>query len=144
MLSRLERLLASSSRADVQIQLDRREPIYTNQDTVSGHILLHNESSIHISTINVTLSGIATSRLGPGKRIESHQACFPRLATDRSFVPNLLQLLQKTQQVFPPCRTSEYLTLGHGTHTFPFSITVSKLRVSCHYAPILTDLLWNI
>jgi hypothetical protein len=74
MLSRLGHSLSLSSKMDVQIQLDKREATYTNQDTVSGRLILHARSSVDISGIQVTLSGSALSRLHSGRRTESHQA----------------------------------------------------------------------
>ncbi|PKX95193.1 uncharacterized protein P174DRAFT_127316 [Aspergillus novofumigatus IBT 16806] len=108
MLSRLGHSSLLSSRMDVQIQLDKREATYTNQDTVSGRLILHTRSSVDISAIQVTLSGSALSRLHSGRRTESHQ------------------LFHKTQRVFPPPSQGNLdmasFTLGHGTYVFPFSI----------------------
>ncbi|KAE8360581.1 hypothetical protein BDV27DRAFT_148574 [Aspergillus caelatus] len=96
---------------DLHIRLDQERGAYTEKDTVSGHIFLRNRSPVNISTITVKLSGIATSRLSSGKYIESHQ------------------LFQRFQNVFPPHKmpdmlVSKTLTVGSGTHIFPFSLTV--------------------
>ncbi|KAE8412021.1 hypothetical protein BDV36DRAFT_288243 [Aspergillus pseudocaelatus] len=103
---------------DLHIRLDQERGAYTEKDTVSGHIFLRNRSPVNISTITVKLSGIATSRLSSGKYIESHQ------------------LFQRFQNVFPPHKMpdmplSKTLTVGSGTHIFPFSLTFPSTS-ECH------------
>ncbi|KAJ5595450.1 uncharacterized protein N7459_001658 [Penicillium hispanicum] len=63
---------------EVEIKLDRDYPVYTNNDTVSGKVIMETESPVKISTITVTLVGIAVSRLGLGGKSECHQ--FPELS----------------------------------------------------------------
>jgi len=72
MLSKLAGRLIGRTAMEVYINLDRDDAIYTNQDTISGDIILITRSSMKISTITVNLSGIATSRLDQGKS-EVHQ-----------------------------------------------------------------------
>ncbi|KAE8156815.1 hypothetical protein BDV40DRAFT_305707 [Aspergillus tamarii] len=99
---------------DLHIRLDQERGAYTEKDNVSGHIFLRNKSPVNISTVTVKLSGIATSRLSSGKYIESHQ------------------LFQRVQNVFPPHKmpdmpVSKSLTVGPGTHIFPFSLTTRNI-----------------
>ncbi|KAE8308798.1 hypothetical protein BDV41DRAFT_591785 [Aspergillus transmontanensis] len=103
---------------DLQIRLDQERGAYTEKDTVSGHLFLRNKVPVNISTITVKLSGIATSRLSSGKYVESHQ------------------LFQRFQNVFPPHKMTETpvsksLTVGPGTHIFPFSLTFPSTS-ECH------------
>ncbi|KAE8382869.1 hypothetical protein BDV26DRAFT_288172 [Aspergillus bertholletiae] len=103
---------------DLQIRLDQERGAFTENDTVSGHLFLRTKAPVNISTITVRLSGIATSRLSSGKYIESHQ------------------LFQRVQTVFPPHRVAEIpvsrsLTVGSGTHIFPFSLTFASTS-ECH------------
>ncbi|KAF7588563.1 hypothetical protein BBP40_005518 [Aspergillus hancockii] len=103
---------------DIQIRLDQERGAYSDRDAVSGNIVLRNKSPVNISTITVRLSGIATSRLGSGRYIESHQ------------------LLQRFQHVFPPHKLTDMsvsggLTVGPGTHILPFSLMFSPAS-ECH------------
>ncbi|OGM39487.1 hypothetical protein ABOM_011747 [Aspergillus bombycis] len=99
---------------DLQVRLDQEWGAYTEKDTVSGQLVLRNKAPVNISTIIVKLFGIATSRLNSGKYIESHQ------------------LFQRVQNVFPPQKMAEMpgsrsLTVGCGTHVFPFSLTTRNI-----------------
>ncbi|KAE8389103.1 hypothetical protein BDV23DRAFT_173412 [Aspergillus alliaceus] len=94
---------------DIQILLDKMHPVYTNQDQVSGHVILRNEAELDIATITIKLSGSATSRLDSGKLTESHE------------------LFTRSEQILPPgnCAglfTSRAVTIPPGEHSFPFSI----------------------
>jgi hypothetical protein len=60
-------------RMDIQIQLDRKPPIYTNEDVISGRVILRSDAQMDIATITINLSGTATSRLDLGKLTESHK-----------------------------------------------------------------------
>ncbi|KNG83637.1 hypothetical protein ANOM_007200 [Aspergillus nomiae NRRL 13137] len=103
---------------DLQVRLDQEWGAYTEKDTVSGHLIFRNKAPVNISTITVKLSGIATSRLNSGRYVESHQ------------------LFQRFQNVFPPQKITEIpvsrsLTVGSGTHIFPFSLTFPATS-ECH------------
>ncbi|KAL3481558.1 hypothetical protein BJX99DRAFT_253480 [Aspergillus californicus] len=107
MLSQVERMLGSS-RMDVQIQL--REPaVYSNEDEISGHVILTAAAQLDISTVEVKLSGSAVSRLDSRRSTESHQ------------------LFKISDQIFPPEKcatsfTSRAVTVPPGEHSFAFSI----------------------
>lgn len=58
---------------EVQINLAQRDSFYTNQSCVSGDIVLDAKCSVNITTIVVTLSGAAISRLGSQGSSEIHQ-----------------------------------------------------------------------
>lgn len=60
---------------DIQILLDNMHPVYTNEDQVSGRVILRNEAEMDIATIRIDLSGSATSRLDSGKLTERHEVC---------------------------------------------------------------------
>lgn len=63
-----------------QVELDRDSSIYTNQDTVTGRLILDIESPVTISKSAVDLSGIAISTLSSRKRSEMHRvSCFQPL-----------------------------------------------------------------
>ncbi|KAG2004004.1 hypothetical protein GB937_009241 [Aspergillus fischeri] len=66
-----------TSRVDIQIQLDRKPPVYTNEDVISGCVILRSETEMDIATITINLTGTATSRLDSGKLTESHK--FPKV-----------------------------------------------------------------
>ncbi|OJJ65780.1 hypothetical protein ASPBRDRAFT_60292 [Aspergillus brasiliensis CBS 101740] len=94
---------------EIQIQLDKRKPFYTNEDEVAGHVVLRNDIEVDIATITIRLAGQATSRLDSGKLTESHE------------------LFQRSLQIFPPgnCAgwfTSGTVTIPPGEHSFPFCI----------------------
>lgn len=113
---------------DVQVKLDRDRSLYSNGDTVTGEIILLADCSMSISRLVVTLSCIAISRATSGKKSEVHQVYHHgfRRECDGS---NILQLLQKSHQIFP-----SGMTLCKGRHAFAFSITVGLNDVSCLYA----------
>lgn len=71
----VERFFKSPSNMDIQIHLDREQPTYTNEDVVSGHVILINGAQLDIAAITIKLSGSATSRLNSGKLTQSHQVC---------------------------------------------------------------------
>lgn len=75
MLPKMARFLGPPSRMDIQIQLDKKDPVYTNDDQVSGRVILYNEAEVDIATITIRLSGAATSRLRSEKLTESHEVC---------------------------------------------------------------------
>ncbi|PYH76999.1 hypothetical protein BO82DRAFT_406608 [Aspergillus uvarum CBS 121591] len=92
-----------------QVELDKREPTYTNNDCVSGRLILNLDSPVDISQITVTLLGRSISRMEGSSHTECHQ------------------LIQEAQQIFPPCGqldqdTSRFRTLGPKQYTFPFSV----------------------
>lgn len=66
-----------------QVELERDDLIYTNNDTVTGKIILVTLSSVLISNISVTLSAISTSRLRSRKSIETHRVFTLLLPTAR-------------------------------------------------------------
>jgi len=75
MPSQVERFFKSPSLMDIRIQLDREHSAYTNEDVVSGHVILNNDVQFDIAAITMKLSGSATSRLDSGKLTQSHQVC---------------------------------------------------------------------
>ncbi|KAL4873122.1 hypothetical protein BDV12DRAFT_192621 [Aspergillus spectabilis] len=94
---------------DIRIHLCREPPVYTNEDEVSGHVILTTETQVDISTISIKLAGTATSRLYSGRLTESHQ------------------LFKTSKQIFPPFKcassfTSRSATVSRGQHAFAFSI----------------------
>ncbi|KAA8644639.1 uncharacterized protein ATNIH1004_008845 [Aspergillus tanneri] len=120
MLSRVERFFESPSRMDLRIQLKKEQPVYTNEDEVSGHVVLRNEAEVDITKITIKLSGSATSRLDSGKLTELHE------------------LFKRNKQVFPPSHcaswfTSGDLTVSPGEHAFPFSIRFPQVS-ECYKA----------
>lgn len=68
-------LRLSQSPMEVELRLDQKEAIYTSRDTVSGEVVLHTESPADLSTIVLTLSATATSRLTKSRRTETHTVC---------------------------------------------------------------------
>ncbi|THC90391.1 hypothetical protein EYZ11_010154 [Aspergillus tanneri] len=94
MLSRVERFFESPSRMDLRIQLKKEQPVYTNEDEVSGHVVLRNEAEVDITKITIKLSGSATSRLDSGKLTELHE------------------LFKRNKQVFPPSHCASWFTSG--------------------------------
>ncbi|RHZ43069.1 uncharacterized protein CDV56_100491 [Aspergillus thermomutatus] len=109
MLSRVERFFRSPSRIDIRIHLEKKQPIYTNEDEVSGHVIIHNRAEVDLARITIKLSGSATSRLDSGKLTESHE------------------LFKKSEEIFPPSHCAGFFTAGAvtvspGEHAFPFSI----------------------
>ncbi|OJZ82949.1 hypothetical protein ASPFODRAFT_700856 [Aspergillus luchuensis CBS 106.47] len=94
---------------EVEIQLDEKVLYYTNEDEVSGHVVLRSDTELDIATIVISLSGQATSRLDSRKLNETHK------------------LFQRNEQIFPPVNcagwfTSGAVTMPPGEHSFPFSI----------------------
>lgn len=75
MLSKLVGWLAGPRAMEVQINLDEGRTVYSSGDTVAGEIMLLAESSMHVSSIVIILSGIAVSRSKSGKNCEVHQVC---------------------------------------------------------------------
>lgn len=75
MPSQVERFLKSPSDMDIRIHLDGEQPTYTNEDVVSGHVMLRNGAQLDITAITIKLSGSATSRLNSNKLTQSHQVC---------------------------------------------------------------------
>ncbi|OJJ37007.1 hypothetical protein ASPWEDRAFT_170504 [Aspergillus wentii DTO 134E9] len=130
MLSRVERFLDSPSRIDLRVQLDREQAVYTNEDAVSGHIILRNEAQVDVAAITVTLSGSATSRLRSGKLTESHQVTILNSFKGPLVFDSARQLFKRVEQVFPLNPGSSWFTnsramsLGPGEYTFSFSIRV--------------------
>ncbi|KAL2833342.1 hypothetical protein BDW59DRAFT_156843 [Aspergillus cavernicola] len=105
MLSQVKHLF--NPRMDVRIRL-RDPPVYTNEDEVSGHVILATAAQVDISTITIKLSGSATSRLDSGLT-ETHQ------------------LFKTNEQIFPPSKcatsfTSRAATVSPGEHAFAFTI----------------------
>ncbi|KAL2812842.1 hypothetical protein BJX63DRAFT_395650 [Aspergillus granulosus] len=110
MLSQVERLL-KPSRMEIRICLDRSHAGYTNKDEISGHVVLKSETQVNITTITISLSGYATSRLNAGRLVETHQ------------------LFQSNEELFPPKEFSSTfspraVTISPGQHSFPFSFRV--------------------
>lgn len=132
MLSRVARLVGYPSNMEIQIQLDKRNPFYTNEDEVAGHVVLRNDIEVDIATITISLAGQATSRLDSGKLTESHEVYSPTTALCSNRLIQSKQLFQRSLQIFPPgnCAgwfTSGTVTIPPGEHSFPFSIMVSGL-----------------
>ncbi|EYE91870.1 uncharacterized protein EURHEDRAFT_463772 [Aspergillus ruber CBS 135680] len=105
---------------DIRIHLDREQPTYTNEDVVSGHVMLRNGAQLDITAITIKLSGSATSRLNSNKLTQSHQ------------------LFERTEQAFPPSQyatwfTSRKVTIPPGEHAFPFSIRFPQVS-ECYKA----------
>lgn len=75
MLSKIVKWFGGPKAMGVQINLDQGRNVYSSGDTVTGEIMLLTESSMSISSIVVTLSGIAVSRSQSGKSCEVHQVC---------------------------------------------------------------------
>lgn len=75
MLSRVTRLFGCPANMEVQIQLEKKLLHYTNEDQVSGHVVLRSDTELDIATIAINLSGQATSRLESGKLNETHKVC---------------------------------------------------------------------
>ncbi|GAT29916.1 hypothetical protein RIB2604_03102510 [Aspergillus luchuensis] len=112
---------------EVEIQLDEKVLYYTNEDEVSGHVVLRSDTELDIATIVISLSGQATSRLDSRKLNETHKACAVTtlLYTSRLTLPK--KLFQRNEQIFPPVNcagwfTSGAVTMPPGEHSFPFSI----------------------
>lgn len=58
----------------VQVNLDRDDPVYTNRDSVSGEVIIMEcNSSLNLSSISVSLLGTAVSRSGGSS--ETHLVC---------------------------------------------------------------------
>jgi hypothetical protein len=64
-----------STQLRVDLKLDREEPVYSHQDTISGEVTLHTDFPTEISSISLNLSAVATARLRDGRRAEVHQVC---------------------------------------------------------------------
>ncbi|KAJ5860245.1 uncharacterized protein N7529_007555 [Penicillium soppii] len=116
MIFKLGSVLLSPAPMEVDLQLDQKEPVYTHRDTVSGRVILCNESAADLSTVVLKLSGTAISRFNHSSRTETHH------------------IFKKSQQIFPPellMKESKgsSVTLGGGILTLPFSITVSTIEV---------------
>lgn len=129
MLSRVARLFGYPANMEVEIQLDEKVLYYTNEDEVSGHVVLRSDTELDIATIVISLSGQATSRLDSRKLNETHKACAVTtlLYTSRLTLPK--KLFQRNEQIFPPVNcagwfTSGAVTMPPGEHSFPFSIMV--------------------
>ncbi|KAJ5143348.1 uncharacterized protein N7515_002135 [Penicillium bovifimosum] len=108
-------LRLSQSPLAVELRLDQKEAVYTDLDTVTGEIILCSESPADISSIVLTLSGTATSRLNNGRRTESHN------------------LFIKSSRIFPSDPLMKDLkrssvTIGGGIHVLQFSITMMLLN----------------
>lgn len=124
-----------TSRMDLQIELDKPEPTYTNNDCVTGHVILNLDSPVDISQITVTLLGRSVSRMERSSHTECHQVCFLNYLW-RPVICRLTlsKLIQETLQIFPPCgqldqNTSRFRTLGPKQYIFPFSLAVRILRI---------------
>lgn len=61
------------------VELDRNDFIFTYQDTVTGKVVIDASSSVKISNISVTLSGIAISTLNSRKE-ETHRVSAPQMS----------------------------------------------------------------
>ncbi|PLB53603.1 hypothetical protein P170DRAFT_451657, partial [Aspergillus steynii IBT 23096] len=99
---------------NLHIQLSRDKPVYSNHDVVSGQLVLCSATPLQISGVVVTLSGTATTSLKDGRLNEHHE------------------LFRRSQRVFPPAAIAQLpghpgLTIGAGTHRFPFSIPFSQV-----------------
>ncbi|KAJ5474330.1 hypothetical protein N7475_003896 [Penicillium sp. IBT 31633x] len=111
-------LRLSQSPMEVELRLDQKEAIYTSRDTVSGEVVLHTESPADLSTIVLTLSATATSRLTKSRRTETHT------------------LFKKSQQLFPSDpllkrSNRSSVTIGGGNHILRFSTTTANCM--CKY-----------
>jgi hypothetical protein len=80
----------------VQVNLDRDDPVYTNRDSISGKIIITKRNSwLNLSLTSVSLLGIAVSR--SGANLETHLV---RIWFNPSYIERSsknLQLLQKTK-----------------------------------------------
>ncbi|KAI9036538.1 uncharacterized protein KD926_001749 [Aspergillus affinis] len=97
---------------DLQLQLNGDKSAYSNHEVVSGELVLRSAIPLQISGIVVTLKGSARSSLKDERFAEQHE------------------LFRRRQRVFPPPAIAQFpdhpgLTVGAGTHRFPFSIPVS-------------------
>lgn len=139
MLFTMSSLGLSQSPMTVELRLDEPDAAYTNQDTVSGEVILHTESPADLSTIVLNLSGTATSRLTQSRRTETHNVrakmtvpvdhCILIIVINTSN----LQLFKQSHRLFPSDHlmhdsNSSRVTIGSGNHILRFSITVSTNR----------------
>lgn len=69
---------------EVRINLDGGRNVYSSGDAVTGEIMLLSESAMDISSIVITLSGIAVSRSKSGKSREVHQVRLSQVCQVRS------------------------------------------------------------
>lgn len=140
MIFKLGSVLLSPAPMEVDLQLDQKEPVYTHRDTVSGRVILCNESAADLSTVVLKLSGTAISRFNHSSRTETHHVCLRTNIKykylNRLMLTNIMrfQIFKKSQQIFPPellMKESKgsSVTLGGGILTLPFSITVSTIEV---------------
>lgn len=136
-VSHVDWRLAGRSVMEVQVELDEDKTFYSNGDVVAGDIVLYAESAVRISRIVVTLSGVAISRTESGKNSEVHQVYILLWGSHhqqpRWNMFNTLQLLQKSQNIFPTDGLTgrsahKGVAINKGYHVFPFAITVC-LRV---------------
>ncbi|GMM37459.1 hypothetical protein DASC09_047840 [Saccharomycopsis crataegensis] len=96
---------------NLTIHVDQQQPVFTNGDTISGHITLQVNDRIDLNEITIELLGISETRIsnsqGPGKSYRSHV------------------LVKRSVRVFPEqfseLKSSHY-TLGNGTYSYPFSL----------------------
>ncbi|KAK1140657.1 hypothetical protein N8T08_009970 [Aspergillus melleus] len=99
---------------ELQLQLSADKSAYSNNEAVSGELVLRSAIPVQISGIVITLKGTARSSLKGGRLVERHE------------------LFRRRQRVFPPPAIAQLpghpgLTVGAGTHRFPFSIPFSQV-----------------
>ncbi|CAG8026349.1 unnamed protein product [Penicillium salamii] len=124
MLLKLGSVLLPRAPMEVELKLNQEDSTYTPRDTISGEVILHNDSAADLSTVVLKLSGTAISRLSHTSRTETHQ------------------IFKKSQRVFPPDvlikEKGSSVTIGSGECTFPFSITLPKVT-ECYKADHWSD-----
>jgi hypothetical protein len=72
----MDLLRLTPTQLEVDLKLDREQPVYSHRDTVSGEVILQTDSPADISSISLSLSAVAIARLKDGRRAEVHQVCF--------------------------------------------------------------------
>jgi hypothetical protein len=72
----MDLLRLTPTQLEVDLKLDREQPVYSHRDTVSGEVILQTDSPADVSSISLSLSAVAIARLKDGRRAEVHQVCF--------------------------------------------------------------------
>lgn len=100
MLLKLGSVLLPRAPMEVELKLNQEDSTYTPRDTISGEVILHNDSAADLSTVVLKLSGTAISRLSHTSRTETHQVCANEMQSESLLMSNLSRFSKSRNESF--------------------------------------------